>query len=282
MTVYDKKKLIILRAVLIAIGGAVGGLSLWQYFVYYPSLIGREYRIVIAVVSSAFCALILGLSAKPFYRLGASIAENATAIGSSVGARGILAVVLAFAAACAFVTAFDAIIKRVQDIWAVRLLTDILVYMVCAALCGYGFTKWLALPRAKDGAKAEQPSVGYLISAECFADERVFTAVRTLINVRVCDGAFKALCLYGGESGLNAAKRLNALMESGDVRVVKCDDAFADMEGYRAAEKNIAASKRLKQVCLNDCDQTAIALALFAAPTATASASMPLSTPPDL
>ena len=96
---YDRKKLIILRAALIAIGAALGGTALWQYFVYYPDVIKREFRIVITVVSSAVLALILGLSAKPFYRLGASVADGVRALLSKLGAKGVAAVVLGLIAA---------------------------------------------------------------------------------------------------------------------------------------------------------------------------------------
>ena len=70
---YDKKKLIILRAVLIVIGGAVGATAVWQYFVYFPDVMRSEFKAVFTVVSGVVLAAILGLSAKPFYRLGSGI-----------------------------------------------------------------------------------------------------------------------------------------------------------------------------------------------------------------
>lgn len=262
---YDKKKLIILRFALILIGAGMGYLALWQYFLYYPNIVRREFQIVIAVVSSAFIALMLGLSAKAFYRLFSSVGEALRDFGGNVGARGIIAVALGFLAAGVLVVVFDVMIKRVMDIWAVRLLADVLAFIVCAAGCCYGFTKWLNAPKTEN---APPQPVGYLITAECFTDERVISAVNSLINVKVCDGAFKALCLYGDERGIRAAKLMDDLIKSGKLGVVRTVKPFDDAAGYAEVEKNVAFSKRLRLVQADVVSDSALALDLFAPPSA--------------
>ncbi|MDE7164508.1 MAG: hypothetical protein K2O04_03695 [Clostridiales bacterium] len=262
---YDKIRLVILRAVLVIIGGGMGYLALWQYFLFYPNIVGQEYQIVITVVSTALVALIFGLSAKAVYRLASSVAVAARGLKDDVGVRGIIAVVLGFAAAGVLVTVFDVIIRRVVDIWAVRLLADVLAYILSAAAACVGFTKWLNAPRSEKTEKADV-AVGYLIAAECFTDERVLTAVHTLINVKVCDGAYKALCLYGGDKGADGAKLMDALIKKGAISVVPTKKAFDDEVEYIAIERQIAASKRLKPIAIT-ASENELALSLFALPT---------------
>ena len=261
---YDRKKLIILRAVLILIGGAVGGTALWQYFEYYPDVVRREFQIVITVVSSAVVALILGLSAKPFYRLGASVGDGVYSVMLRLGAKGVAAGILGLIAAGAFVFVLDVIIRHYVDIWAVRLLSDVLAYIVVAVACCYGFTKWLSTAD-RVSVKTPPPDVGYLLSYECFSDERVLTAVSALNNVKVCDGAYKALCLFDG--GADAVKRLDALARAGEVRFVKTGKDFSTAAECVREEKRVAQSKRLKYVSLdgND-DGSSVGLNVFSAP----------------
>lgn len=270
---YDKIKLIILRAALVLIGASMGFLALWQYFIFYPNVVRREFQIVISVVSSALIALIFGLSAKAVYRLIGSIVAATLRLKESVGARGIVAAVLGLVAAGVPVMVFDVIIRRYVDIWAVRLLTDILMYILSAAGCCVGFTKWLNMggsdkaEKAKnaDGAEKEYrpfSPVGYLLAAECFADERVITAVNTLINVKVCDGAYKALCLYH-EGGSDAARLMDALIKDGKLSVISGKD-FDSAEGYDQMEKQLAYGKRLRRIARTG----DMSLALFAKPTA--------------
>lgn len=260
---YDKKKLIILRAVLIVIGGAVAALALWQYFVYYPNAVKTEYQIVITVVTAAVFAALMGLSAKPFYRLGVGIAENLVALGRGLGARGLLAVALGFVAAGAVVIPVDVVVHGFWDIWAARLLIDILTFIFCAVVLSFAFTKWLNISYENNDKPVKQQCVGYLMSAECFTDEsRALLAVDTLINVKVCEGAFKALCLFGGEKGLPAAKLLDSLLSEGRISVVKSGESFADMRGYLDTEKKAAETKRLKLVGLSS-GEGDIALDIF-------------------
>lgn len=240
---YDRKKLIILRAALIAIGAALGGTALWQYFAYYPDVVKREFRIVITVVSSAVLALILGLSAKPFYRLGASVADSVRALLSELGAKGVAAVVLGLIAAGAAAYLTDVIIRDFLDIWAVRLLADVLVYLLFAALGCYGFTRWLVAE--EDEAVPPPPDAGYLLAADCFGDDRVLTAADALINVKVREGAYKATCLFGDS---DAVKRLDSVVRSGSAKVLRFGKDFADRAEFVALEKRLAQSKRLKYV----------------------------------
>lgn len=255
---YDKKTLTALRAVLLAVGAAVGYLAIWQYFAYYPDVVRREYQIVITVVCSALCALFLALSAKAFYRLGMSIRQGLLSVGNSMGLRGVIATVLGFSAAGAFVVGFDVMLRRYLDIWAVRLLTDILVYIVCTAVCCYAFTAWL---KANDKQEKSKAAVGYLVSARCFCDERVITAFSSLINVKVSGGAYQALCLAADEEGL---KLLNELIKLGSADVIPTDKQFADVNEYYEYERKLAESKRLKLVAA-DGD---LSLGVFTPPTA--------------
>ncbi len=261
---YDKKKLIILRAALIAVGGAIGGLALWQYFVYYPDVVSREYRIVITVVSCAFTALLFGLSAKAFYRLGASIAGCVLSVNSKIGARGMIAVILSFIASGAVVMVFDIAIRTVWNIWAVRLLIDVLVYIVCCALFCYESTKWLNAPADGEDKTVEVKHGGYLLSADCFRDVRVYTAADALINVKVYDGAYKALALWD-ESGL-AVKRLDELVLAGKVTVLRSNKTFSDKAGYDEIERSISAGKRLKFISADVSADGDMNIAMFAPP----------------
>lgn len=261
---YDKVKLIILRAVLVLVGAGTGYLALWQYFLFYPNVVGREYQIVITVVSAATVALLFGLSAKAVYKLVLSVADATRDLKDNVGVRGIVAVVLGLAAAGALTVAFDVLIRTVVDIWAVRLLADVLAYIACASCCCVGFTKWLNAPK-KDVSEKSAPPVGYLLSAECFTDERVITAAITLINVNVCDGAYKALCLYGGERGAEGAKLMDELIRRGAVSVVN-GKGFDGKQAYLDAEAQLAQSKRLKRITLDQAENT-LPLSLFCMPT---------------
>ena len=264
---YDKIKLIILRAALVLIGASTGFLAVWQYFTFYPQVVKREYQIVITVVSSALVALIFGLSAKAVYRLAESVVNAVKGLKDRMGARGIIAVALGFAAAVALVVAFDFVIRIFLDIWAVRLLADVLVYILSATGCSVGFTKWLTAPKTEKSEKADAPAVGYLLAAECFKDERVLTAVHTLINVKVTGGAYKALCLYGGEGGTDAARLMDALIGSGAVTVINTNKTFDSASDYEQLEKQIAKSKRLKRVSPAAAEKE-LSLELFAPPTA--------------
>lgn len=264
---YDKVKLIILRAALVLIGAGIGFLALWQYFLFYPHIVRREYQIVITVVSTALVALMFGLSAKALYRLVASVAVAVRGLKDNLGVRGIIAVGLGFLVAVGLTVAFDVLIKRVVDIWAVRLIADILAFILFAAALCVGFTKWMNAPKGNKSEKADAPAVGYLISAECFSDERVLTAVYTLINVKVCDGAYKALCLYGGDKGAEAARLMDLLVKKGVVSVLNTGKTFDDGRAYEQLEKQVAASKRLKRISF-DADEKELPLALFSPPSA--------------
>lgn len=264
---YDKVKLIILRAALVLIGAGLGFLALWQYFLFYPHVVKREYQIVITVVSAALVALMFGLSAKAVYRLISSVAIAVGGLKDRMGKRGIIAIALGFVVAGGIVVGFDFSIKLVVDIWAVRLLADILVFIIFAAGCCVGFTKWMTSPKSGKPQKTDAPAVGYLVAAECFSDERVLTAVHTLINVKVIDGAYKALCLYGGDDGADAARLMDVLVKNGAVTVLNTGKQFDDGKAYEQLERQIAASKRLKRISL-DGGEKELSLSLFALPSA--------------
>ncbi|MCH5164825.1 MAG: hypothetical protein J1G01_00290 [Clostridiales bacterium] len=262
--IYDRKKLFILCAVLAVIGGAVAALSLWQYFVYFPNAARREFKIGITVVSSVVCAAIFGLSAKPLYRLGEGIAKSTGALASRMGAKGIAAIVLGLLAAGAFAYLCDVVVRSVLDIWAVRLLSDILVFIVLAALLCYGFTKWLSAP--VDKFERAPSEVGYLLAFSCFTDDRVITAADTLIGAKVLDGAYKALCLYGDA---HAVKRLDALVKSGAVRLVPCNNDFSSKDEYSQFERQFAERKRLKiieLICSGEGGDSTLSLGVFTRP----------------
>ncbi len=241
---YDKRKLIILRAALIIVGAVIAGTAIWQYFVYYPDILRREYRIVVTVVSSAVGAAILGLSAKPFYRLGAGIASQFKGLIARVGAKGVAGVCAGLFTGGMLGYLFDVIIRRGIEIIAVRVLLDMLVAAVLAALCCYGFTVWLTRDGAQDeeiGSAGEKR--GYLLTASCFFDDRAYTAAKVLMNVKVSDGALRALWKYGDDYA--ALNRLKVIIDGGKVTCVKCpDEALDTSEGYIEYEKKLAESHR--------------------------------------
>jgi len=245
---YDKKKLIILRAVLIVFGACVGCCAMWQYFECYPGIMRDEFEIpVIAVTGTAFAA-ILGLSAKPFYRLGASIAYQFIGLTSRLGGAGAAAVISGLATAGMFGYLFDFAIRGVIGILAVRVLLDGLVIAALAALCCYGFIKWMASADGEneDGASS-LPRVGYLLTASCFSDDRVISAVDVLIGAKISSSVFKAVWQYGDDA---AAERLKTVAERADVKIVKCGRSFETPEEYVSLETETAAMRRLIPVSL--------------------------------
>lgn len=241
---YDRRKLIILRAALIPIGGAVGYLAISQYFVYFPDIVRREYQIVISVVCTLLTALLFFLSAKPIYSLASSVKSSLLSLGESVGARGIAALSLAAVCAVGFSVLFDWLIKRALDIWAVRLVADISVCLFFVLLFSYAFTKLFSGKRPR---RAVRPC-GYLIKAECFTDPRVVTAAMTLINCKVCDGAYTALCRMGGDEGKAALARLDGLVRLGKITVVPLGNEFSDDDVYSKKEVDFALNKKLLTV----------------------------------
>ena len=267
---YDKKKLIILRAVLILIGGAVGGTALWQYFVAYPAAMRQELQIVMIVVSAVVLAAILGLSAKPFYRLGVSIGRQFASVYRLLGARGVVAVVCGLAAAGIIGYVFDVTVRGAITILAVRVLADALVIIVFSALCSYGFTKWMAASDAEEELAPLEPrgkTVGYILGASCFFDDRVFTAARALYNVKTSEATFRALWKHGDRDAL---ERFRLLTESDAVAVVKCSKEFETAGEYLAGETDLASAKRLMPVKLDgdifSAPEYAVDLAAFVAP----------------
>lgn len=266
--VYDRKKLIILRAALIAIGGAVGGTALWQYFVFYPNIMRRELQIVVIVGSAIAFAAVLGLSAKAVYRLGASIASLFSKVFSELGAKGIVAVVAGLVTAAMLGYLFDMTIRRSLDILAVRVLADIIVAMIFAALCCFGFTKWMAADCAEEPT-VPAPTRGYLLTASCFYDDRVYTAAEVLTGAVVSENVLKVLWKTGADA--DAIKRLKNVTDRG-VAVVKRSDAFSDAAEYAEAESALAAAKRLRVVErrseLYPSIEGAIELGAFAEPSA--------------
>ena len=263
---YDKKKLIILRAALIAIGAGVGAAAVWQYFVYFPDVVRDEFEPVIIVVSGAMLAVILALSAKPFYRLGAGIAQSVIGVVSRLGIKGVIAVALGIVAAGMFVFIVDVIVGTYQDIWAVRLLVDVLAYVVFAAVCCYGFTKWLTAE--PDDVEPQTVKRGYLLAAGCFADERAVSAAYALSGVKVCDGAYRALCLFDGDA--TAVKRLDALIESGAAEPIACKTPFGARDEYEKLEIELADKKRLRYIAPSgsEAPSDGLSLDLFAPPSA--------------
>jgi len=117
------------------------------------------------------------------------------------------------------------------------------VYLLFAALGCYGFTRWLVAD--EDEAVPPPPDAGYLLAADCFGDDRVLTAADALINVKVCEGAYKATCLFGDS---DAVKRLDSVVRSGSAKVLRFGKDFADRAEFVALEKRLAQSKRLKYV----------------------------------
>lgn len=247
---YDKKKLTILRLALIALGAALGFTALWQYFTFYPDVVRPEFKIAITVVSSAATAAILWLSAKAFYNLFGGMTSRIYAATAALGVRGVIAATLGFFAAGVIVYVFDIVICTLQDIWAVRLLTDVLVFMVFAAVCCVGFTKWLDASEQSESAEAKKR--GYFLSADCFMSERVMTAADVVIGAKTLDGAYKALLLSDDDGKAEAAARLDALVSSGKVKVIKCNKEFSTAAQYAEIERAFAENKRLKLISQND------------------------------
>ena len=267
--VYDKRKLIILRAALIVIGGVLGGVAVWQYFVYYPELMRREFQIIIIVVSACVLAGILGLSAKPFYRLFSSIGVQLSPVLHTLGVRGVVAVIAGLVASGMLGYLFDIIIREHVQVWAVRILADILVACVFAVLCCFGFTKWVAADEQNDFVAAPRASVGYLLTASCFTDDRVFTAAYTLNNVKVSSYVFQALCILGDGAAID---RLNAVLSVGVVARLRGGDEFGSLDEYIRAESALAKAKRLKLVYADgvkefEAADGALGLSVFSMPT---------------
>ncbi len=264
---YDRKTLVILRAALIAIGAAVGGTALWQYFVYYPNVLSKEFQIVIIVVSAAVAAALLGLSAKPFYRLGSSLREKYRQIFSGLGARGIIAVSLGCIAAIALTVAINIGLMRIVEILAVRILADILICIAFAFLLCYVFSRLLSPKKTEEKIKA--PERGYLITAPCFYDDRVYSAVDFLSGVCVSDSSAKALFMIG-EPSAEAIDRYRKIMASGKVKIIRDDAAFETAESYMRAECSLADEKRLKIISfdIEGYPRSENSLAVFAMPSA--------------
>ena len=241
---YDKKILIILRAALIVLGGVIGGVCVWQYFEYYP-IIKREFQIVVIVVSALALAALLGLSAKAFYRFGSSVKASVGNVADDLGANGIIAVALAPIAAAAVAYLLDRILLYYNVITSVRIIADVVTALAATGIFAYAFTKWISAPSPDLGAVKKREAVGYLLTADCFTDDRVFVAADVLNNVCAADGVFEAVTRLYDEA---AAIRLKRVAESGKVKFVKASKCFTNADEYAAAEKNAAERKRLKTV----------------------------------
>lgn len=246
---YDKKTLIILRAALIIIGGVIGGVCVWQYFEYYP-VIKRELQIVVIAVSALALAALLGLSAKAFYKLGSSIKASVKTVADDLGAKGITAVALSPVAASAVAFLLDRILLYYTDVTAVRIIADVVTAFAATGIFAYAFTKWISAPSADPDTAKERGAVGYLLTADCFTDDRVFVAVDVLNNVCAVDGVFEAVTRLYDEA---AAARLKRVAESGKVKFVKTK-GFVGADEYSAAEQNAAVRKRLKTVGFANAD----------------------------
>lgn len=246
---YDRKKLTVLRAVLIAVGGALGGTALWQYFVYYPDVMRREIQIVVIVVSAIAAAALFGVSAKAFYRFGASIAALYAARFAALGVRGGVAVGAGLFTAGMLAYLFDVALGDYLGILPVRVLADILVALGVAALCCYGFSKWLTAEEGESekAANAAMPR-GYLLTASCFFDDRVYVAAESLLNVKVSENAAKALWKSCEKVDAAALERLRAVTADGRVEVIKSNAEFESAEEYCRVEGELAARKRLKVI----------------------------------
>ncbi len=235
---YDGKRLIILRAALIAIGAVIGGVCVWQYFVAYPDIMRKEFRIVIIVVSAAVIAAILGLSAKPMYRLIASVIAVFGRISGSLGGKGIAAATAGFVAAGIVGYLFDMSVRYAISVIAVRVLADVLVSLLCVLALCYAFMRWL-------GAEAEDRTA---VESVPFSGYRVFVAADVLNNVKVSDSVFKALCVLGSDAA--AADRLKVLLESGRIERIRNSAKFDTASQYAESEARLAISKRLRPVYL--------------------------------
>lgn len=216
---------------------------MWQYFVFYPDTMRREFQIVIIVFSAIALAAVMGLSAKPFYKLGASVDEQFTRLASDLGAKGVVAVVSGLVTGGMLTFLFDFLIRGGVTIIAVRVLLDVLVFSALAALFGAAFVKWIARDDGEE--KIEADSRGYLLTASAFFDERVFVAASTLINVKVSSAAFKALWKYGDPAAL---ERLKLIVDCGSIGIVKQSEDFDSADDYAKRESELASGRRLVPV----------------------------------
>lgn len=247
---YDKKILIILRAALIVFGAAVGALGSWQYFVTYPAIMRKEFQVIVIIVCATVISAVLGFSAKPFYRLGSSIKAQIIKVTSTLGAKGITAIVTGLVSAGLIAFLFDVILRESLPMLAVRVLLDTLIAIVFAALCCYGFTKFLAAEDAPEETSMPQSFGGYLLCADCFEDDRVYTACAALINTKVCDKAFEALSRLDLDK--DAFERLKTVIDAKAAAIIRMNREYDGLDGYRAEELKIAAARRL--VAVTDAD----------------------------
>lgn len=243
---YDKKILIIVRAALIVFGAAVGALGSWQYFVTYPAIMRKEFQVIVIIVCATVISAVLGFSAKPFYRLGASIKAQIIKVTGTLGAKGITAIVTGLVAAGLIAFLFDVILRESLTVLAVRILIDMLIAIVFAALCCYGFTKFLAAEDTPEEMNMPQAFGGYLLCADCFEDDRVYTACDALINIKVCDRAFEALSRL--DLGKDAFDRLKTVIDAKAAALIRMSKDYDGLDGYRAEELKIAAARRLVAV----------------------------------
>lgn len=243
--IYDKKKLTALRIVLAAIGAVVVTTALWQFFEYMPDIMRKEFRISVTVVSSAVLAAIFVLSAKPIYRLLSRLSGELLKITAALGAKGTVAVVSGLLAAGMVGYLCDVMIRGALTVWATRILSDVLVAAVFAALCCWAFVKWVATDDDGEPLRKQAACVGYLLTASCFSDERVFVAADILCNVKTSDSVLKALWKFDG--GAEALERLKILSESGAVSELRGGD-FETAEEYVKSEVKLAAANRLKPI----------------------------------
>ncbi len=242
---YNKKKLSVLRIVLIVLGAAIGFSALWQYFSVFPDLVNPAYKIAISVVSSAAAATLLGLSAKPCYNLFGGVIDRIYAAVGSLGVRGAIVGVIGLVAAGIAAFTVDIIIRNVQNIWAVRLISDALVFMVFGAICCIGFTKWLDASETDSGVAPKNN--GYLMSYDCFKSKRALIAARVVIGAKVLDGAYKALLMSDGDNA-EAAARLNDINACGTAKIVKCGKEFSSLDEFERIEREFAERKRLRLI----------------------------------
>ncbi len=241
---YDKKTLTILRAVLIVIGAATGGTAVWQYFVYYPDVMRREFSIVVIVVSAVVLGAVFGLAAKSVYRLAEAIKGQFGNLKAELGYKGVIAAVCGFVAAVLVGLLFDFIISRAVEIIAVRVLSDAIIVALFAALCCYAFIRWIASDDTEP-VETSDKKVGYLLTASCFEDDRVYAAAEFLCCVKVTSATFKALWKFADGAALD---RLKTVTESGAADVIRLAADFDTAEQYIKGEAEIAAAKRLKPI----------------------------------
>ncbi|MCM1367609.1 MAG: hypothetical protein NC184_02205 [Roseburia sp.] len=243
--VYDKKKLTALRIVLAAVGAVVAGTAFWQFFVYMPDIMRWQFQISVAVVSASILAAIFALSAKPVYRLFSQLSGEIARIISALGAKGTVAVVSGLFAAGMAGYMFDVMIRGALTVWATRILSDVLVAAVFSVLCCRAFVKWVASSDDGEPVRRQAACNGYLLTASCFSDERVFVAADLLCNVKLSDNVLKALWKF--DCGAEALERLKILTASGAVSELRGGE-FETAEDYASAEAKLAAAHRLKPV----------------------------------